>query len=245
MALEIHPLLLGEAEVDTSFLIWGMTPGQRTTVPLTAYLVLGGEKPLLIDAGMSIEGGRHEEGFFVFTQTHEQTLSNRLAPFGLEPEDIGTVVFTHLHSDHTGYIEALSAARFVVQRRELQYAAAPYFPVSGFRRKEVGELVGLHFDRIDFVEGDMDVAEGVRASWTGGHSPGHQQVEVRLESGVAVACGDNVYLLDPGLTEGLPPGLITSIEEHTRAIARLRTGVDYVLPSHEPSIYERYPDGLR
>jgi glyoxylase-like metal-dependent hydrolase (beta-lactamase superfamily II) len=245
MSLVIHPLLLAEGETDASFVVWGDRPGERAKIVVTAYLILGGGAPILVDAGMRVPGGRLEEGFFLFTQTSEQTLAARLAEHGLEPKDIGTLVFTHLHVDHTGYLGDLTEARIVVQRRELQYAAAPHFPASMYSREDVGALAGPMFDRVDAVEGDWQLTDTVRLSWTGGHSPGHQQVEVALESGRAVICGDNVYLLDPGLTGQIPPGYVTSIEENARALARLRHDADYVLPSHDPAIHATYPDGLR
>jgi hypothetical protein len=43
----------------------------------------------------------------------------------------------------------------------------------------------------------------------------------------------------------MSPGYVTSIEENQRAIARLRREADYVLPSHDLTLYERYPTGLR
>ena len=245
MALEIHPLLLAEGETDTSFVVWGYTPGERVKISVSAFLILGGEVPILVDAGLKVPGGRIEDGFFVFTQTPEQLVAARLAEHGLEPGDIGLLVFTHLHIDHTGFMSDLPAARFVMQRRELQYAAAPHFPTSMYFRPDVSALVDPLFDRIDFVEGDQQLTDSIRLSWTGGHSPGHQQVEVALDSGRAVICGDNVYLLDPGLTGQISPGYVTSVEENQRAIARLRRDADYVLPSHDLSVYEKYPAGLR
>ena len=245
MSLEIHPLLLAEGETDTSFVVWGNTPGERVKISVSAFLILGGETPILVDAGMKVPGGRIEDGFFVFTQTAEQTLEARLAEYDLKPGDIGTLVFTHLHIDHTGFMRNLPRARMVVQRRELQYAAAPHFPTSMYLRADISALVDPLVDRIDFVEGDHQLTDSIRLSWTGGHSPGHQQVEVALDSGRAVICGDNVYLIDPGLTRQMAPGYVTSIEENQRAIARLRHEADYVLPSHDFAIYESYPDGLR
>jgi N-acyl homoserine lactone hydrolase len=245
MALEIHPLLLAEGETDTSFVVWGHTPGERVKIAVSAFLILGGETPILVDAGMKVPGGRIEDGVFVFTQAPEQMLEARLAEHGLEPGDIGALVFTHLHIDHAGFMSELPRARIVVQRRELQYAAAPHFPASMYFRPHVSALVDPLFDRIDFVEGDHQLTDSIKLSWTGGHSPGHQQVEVALDSGRAVICGDNVYLIDPGLTQQMSPGYVTSIEENQRAIARLRHEADYVLPSHDLSVYERYPAGLR
>jgi ribonuclease BN (tRNA processing enzyme) len=103
------------------------------------------------------------------------------------------LVVTHPHSDHTGGADALPEARIAVQRRELQYAAAPYFPVSMYDRRDI-------------------------------RTP---------------------YLADPSVTEQVPPGYVTSIEETMRALERIRREADHVLPMHDPAVYERYPDGVR
>jgi N-acyl homoserine lactone hydrolase len=241
----IHPLLLGQAETDTSFVVWGLTPGTRITIPVTAYLILGEGGPVLVDAGKRVEGGRVARGFHVFTRAPEHALEAQLAAHGLEPADIAALVLTHLHSDHTGAVAELPNARIVVQRRELQYAAAPYFPTGMFDRADIGALAGPLFDRLDLIEGEEEIAPGVRARWTGGHSPGHQQIEVALDSGLAIITGDTAYLADPSVTRQIPPGYVTSIEETMRALRDIRRRAGHVLPMHDPAVYERYPEGVR
>ncbi len=244
MALSIHPLHLGDAETDTSFLVWGMTPGTRTVVPISAYLILGTPSPILVDTGMPFEADRHAKSFHVFTRTREQRLDAALGRHDLTPADIGLLVLTHLHSDHTGGIAAFPAARIAIQRRELQYAAAPHFPASMYDRRDIARLVGPVFERIDLLDGDRALADGVRAVWTGGHSPGHQQIEVELHSGLAIVTGDNAYLAEPSVTEQVPPGYVTSIDETMRALEQIRRQADHVLPMHDPAVYERYPHGV-
>ena len=48
--LTIHPLLLGEVEVDHTFLMWASQPGRRLWIPTTSYLILGAQAPILVDA---------------------------------------------------------------------------------------------------------------------------------------------------------------------------------------------------
>src|SRR5215217_7487020 len=67
-------------------------------------------------------------------------------------------------------------ARILVQRRELQYAAAPLFPVAFFDRVDIAALVGPLWDRVELLDGDQELFAGVRAVHTGGHTPGHQMV---------------------------------------------------------------------
>ena len=65
MALEIHPMCLGEVVVDGSFLVWGWNAGQSYRIPFTSYLILGGDHPVMVDAGAAQRRGdapRHGAG---------------------------------------------------------------------------------------------------------------------------------------------------------------------------------------
>lgn len=244
MALTIHPISLGEGEVDTSFAVWQLTPGTKVKVPLTGYLILGGTEPILVDSGVGDPAKLSESVGIPFTRSEEQTLPVALAKHGLGVEDIGLVIMTHLHADHTGQLGVLPRARFAIQRSELQYAAAPLFPTPLFDRHDVGLLTGALFDRVVFLDGDEQIVPGVRGVLTGGHSPGHQLLEVNVDSGLAVITGDLIFLIEPALEAEVPPGYITSLEETMRGITRIKRTADHVLPMHDRSVYERYPDGV-
>jgi glyoxylase-like metal-dependent hydrolase (beta-lactamase superfamily II) len=238
MALEIHPMCLGEVGLHTGFLVWDLMPGTPVQAPCTSYLVLGGDTPLMIDAGIAGPGGP-------FTQTPEQTLEANLARHGLEPGDIGILLHTHVHVDHCGYDDALPNARIIIQREELEYAAAPLFPPFLYDSADHAKLVGPLRDRVELIEGDTQIAPGVRTVFTGGHTPAHQMVYVDVPSGQAIVTGDNVYLVDPGLTEQRPPGYYVNLFEVTEALRRIQRDADHVLPMHDAAVYERYPDGIR
>lgn len=241
ISLTIHPLDLGTVEIDTSFPVWSRTPGTRTTIAVIGYLILGGPAPIVVDTGARF--GQFTKGQHVFHRGPDQSLAATLERVGVDPADVGTLILTHLHSDHTGELDALPGARIAVQRRELQYAAAPYFPVTLYDREAIGQLVTPLFDRVDLLEGDLEIAPGVRCVWTGGHSPGHQQVEVQLASGLAIITGDTAYWID-SVAEQVAPGYVTSIPETMRALADIRRRADHVLPMHDPRVHERYGGGL-
>ena len=156
----------------------------------------------------------------------------------------GLLVMTHLHSDHTGEIDALPEARIVVQRQELAYAAAPYFPETMYVREDIAKLIDPLFARVEPLDGDVELAPGVSVKHTGGHSPGHQQIEVELDSGLAIIAGDNAYLLD-AFHEGVPPGYVTSIPDTMRAITDVQQRATHVLTMHDPGLLDRYAGGLR
>jgi len=238
MALEVHPLRLAEVGLDASFRVWQMTPGTPVSAPCTGYLILGGETPVMVDTGIA-------NIFPPFSQTPEQTLEANLARHGLEPGDVGLIVHTHIHVDHVGYDDRLPNARIVIQRGELEYAANPLFPPFLFDPADHAKLTGPLRDRVEIVDGDADIAPGIRTIRTGGHTPNHQMAYVDVPSGRAVITGDNVYLADPGVTQGVPPGYFVNLFEVTAALERIKADADHVLPMHDETVYDRYPGGVR
>jgi glyoxylase-like metal-dependent hydrolase (beta-lactamase superfamily II) len=122
------------------------------------------------------------------------TLAAELARVGTAPEEVDTVVITHLHSDHAGGAVADGApvfpnAEHVLQRAEIDAASETL--LDGVVRP-LGE-------RVRVVDGDADLSRGVRVLHTPGHTPGHQIVRV----GGLTLTGDlvlhPVQLADPGV----------------------------------------------
>ena len=102
---------------------------------------------------------------------------------GFTPDDVATVINSHLHFDHAGgnttrdasgaVRPAFPSARYVMQRGEYEYAthtnertAASYFAHNFVPLVEAG--------LVDFVEGDGEILPGIRSVLTPGHTPFHQ-----------------------------------------------------------------------
>ena len=248
MGLTVHPLELGSNVADSSFVVFGWNPGKTLRVASLSYLILGSDTPIMVDTSYRNAAELNASTGFEFAEpTREQTLERQLARYDLRPEDIGVLINTHLHSDHTGKVDQLPNARIVVQRKELQYAAAPYFAVAAYNRVEIAKYMGPLYDRIEFIEerdGDREVAPGVTVAWTGGHSPGHQIVYAELSSGPAIITGDLVLRKNPGFDMQIPPGHITDLGECMIGLARIKRDAKHVLPMHDPNVLVEYPDGV-
>jgi glyoxylase-like metal-dependent hydrolase (beta-lactamase superfamily II) len=96
-------------------------------------------------------------------------LPEALAEVGIATADVTSIVLTHLHTDHIGWAmpwtTPFADARVVVQRADVDAFAA----IRG------NDLLSEP-DRLDVLDGDADLAPGIRALSTPGHTPGHQSV---------------------------------------------------------------------
>ncbi|MGA9836057.1 MAG: MBL fold metallo-hydrolase [Gemmatimonadaceae bacterium] len=128
-------------------------------------------------------------------------LDDALRQLRVSPDDVMTVIDTHLHFDHAGgntYRDAegqlrltFPRARYVVQRSEYQWAtntnertAASYFPHNFVPVMEAG--------RLELVQGEVEILPGITVMPTPGHTPGHQSVRLASGGETALFLGDLV-----------------------------------------------------
>jgi glyoxylase-like metal-dependent hydrolase (beta-lactamase superfamily II) len=115
---------------------------------------------------------------------HDRSVAVALAELGVEPASIDVVVLTHLHFDHvggctrrttTGVEPVFPRARHVVQRAELEAARHPHVRnKASYLAENVEPLAAAGL--LEVVEGEVEVAPGVRVVPSPGHSRGHQSV---------------------------------------------------------------------
>ncbi|MBZ6413154.1 MULTISPECIES: MBL fold metallo-hydrolase [Methylobacterium] len=194
------------------------TVAPRITV--NAFLILGGDKPVLVDAGMG-SGGPETLGH----------LPEALAACGVAPEDVGTVLVTHLHSDHIGGLIARDGAvafpnaEVVIPEAEAAYwlaegaeARAPEGARAGFRRAHA--LVAAYGDRIRRA-GEGEVLPGIEAILAPGHTPGHTAYRVQSGDRSLLIWGDVVHL--PAIQLPRPEvGLTFDVDREVAAATRKR-----------------------
>jgi len=113
---------------------------------------------------------------------------------GISPDDVVVVGLSHLHYDHSGGVRWWAGrAPMHIQRRELEYSLALDAP-------EPEALFRLDYDdhRIDWrlADGDVEIAPGVTAVATYGHTIGHQSFVVDLVDDRGELAGGFVFAFD-------------------------------------------------
>lgn len=201
--MRVHVLRLGHVDLKQGSITPGYRDDQPMTLPIMAYLVgLDAGQWMLIDTGMHADHGRATVQRPTSARVKElrvrmqpgDTMVERMYALGLAPRDISVVINTHLHFDHAGNNGLFPHARFVVQRRHYDHAVAnDVFP------NEYWNLPHLKYDLID---GEAEIAAGVKVIPSDGHAVGHQSVLLSLSRDPSMLiCGDAIFCRDQ-LTHG-------------------------------------------
>jgi glyoxylase-like metal-dependent hydrolase (beta-lactamase superfamily II) len=154
---------------------------------------------VLVDTGLSSKYDDQPKFRKLYCVERYQTLKDELGAIGVSPTDISLVINTHLHFDHAGGntelsekgipIPAFPKARYLIQKEEWDDASHPHErnQASYFKENfEPLDVAGL----VDLMSGDYEIEPGLRVIRSGGHTRGHQCVQISSEGETAVFLGD-------------------------------------------------------
>ncbi len=156
--------------------------------PICAYLLETSQGWVLFDTGLDSRNlrdpGESQELFVsdmmpappLILPEHE--IVAQMSAIGVAPSDIGHVVLSHVHADHTGNLHLFRHARVSIQRLEHEFAFSEAQRGNRFFREIAAPDIDWHI-----VEGDWRPMPGIELILTRGHRPGHQSMTVTLPSG--------------------------------------------------------------
>ncbi|HEV8255314.1 MAG TPA: MBL fold metallo-hydrolase [Vicinamibacteria bacterium] len=156
----------------------------RVALGLNVALIETAGKRILVDTGMGDKWTEKETALFRLDRA--QTLLGSLAALGLGPGDIDLVVNTHLHFDHAGgntrlddgkVVPTFPRARYLVQMGEWEDATHPHERNRASYR-EHNFIPIAEARQLETVQGEVEIAPGVRVMPVGGHTAYHQMVLV-------------------------------------------------------------------
>lgn len=280
----VEPLLGGELKAPRGFIESRYAQGSRSAelhmlglgtprskwlkLPVPAYLITHPTAgPFLVDTafhGSVSAKPAANLGRLMATFAHPSLEPGRDVPSqlrerGINSRELGLVVMTHLHFDHTSGIAEYPAATFVMAKREWDAATTDSQPfLRGYHP--------AHFDYLfDYRTVDFDgpgissyasfgrtfdlFGDGsVRLAFLPGHSAGHCAVIARLRDRDFVIAGDSIYT-HAQLEGGNPPPRPDDVHTWQRSLRELqqfaRTYPQAVIapghdPDHWPTLERRY-----
>lgn len=165
---------------------------------LNVLVVRSGEQVILVDAGL---GGQ----FPGFPRAGQ--FPKRLEAAGIALSSVTDIVITHMHMDHIGGLlvdevknKLRPDVRIHVAAIEVDFWASPDFtytdmpaPVPDVLKATAQQFMALYQDNLHTFEDEHQVAPGVVAKLTGGHTPGHSVVYVTSAGERLTFAGDALF----------------------------------------------------
>lgn len=169
----------------------------RVEYTTRCLLLEGHGRRILVETGNGDKWSPREQAMFAVEEG--AGIARRLRAAHIEPDSIDTVITTHLHFDHiggavwrdeTGTLRpTFPQARHITQKRELEDAFHPNERNRASYRQENLEPLA-QAGLFQPVDGEVEIAPGLRVLPTPGHTPGHQSILIDSGGLCILFCGD-------------------------------------------------------
>ena len=251
----LHCLTFGYEPIPESVSLRGGDPARFLLEPVTGAAVVYDEGWVLIDTGFNVATVRDPRRRAAHYNFENYTaivppgdpLVDQMALLGLTWDRLLFAAVSHLHLDHSGGIHHLvDGPPVVIQDREIAFGLEEAGLEHAYFRDDY-DLADVRYHRLD---GSADLAPGLRAVATFGHTPGHTsfQVELPVTGTIVLACdaADLKENIEGPVACGTTthPHLEPAAEESARALHEMdaREGWE-VWPGHDPQFWStrRHP----
>jgi N-acyl homoserine lactone hydrolase len=196
---------------------------------------------------------KHDGDYLLWDTGHSMTAPNvapkvsivdQLAKLDIKPEQIKYVGISHYHGDHTGQIASFPKSTVLIGAKEWEAITAPK-PAEGVNFKPFeswikgeSKVEALALDKDVFGDGSVIVLR------TPGHTPGHQALLVKLQSGSYILSGDAVHFRENLESNGAPAfnydraQTVASVERLKKIAANLKATI---IIQHDARDIEKLP----
>jgi N-acyl homoserine lactone hydrolase len=170
-------------------------------------------------------------------------LLDALGACGVAPGDLVGAAVSHLHADHSGGLRHLEDGPPVaIQASELEHAMRSGAD-DGYWREDF-DRPGIRWRPLD---GDAELAAGIRAVATPGHTPGHMSFHVETEDAGSWLFAFDAILLTDNIEEGRPGGRTSPpgspermLQSQARLVALAEASDATLMPGHCPEWWARH-----
>ncbi|UWQ99607.1 N-acyl homoserine lactonase family protein [Rhodobacteraceae bacterium S2214] len=174
-----------------------------------------------------------------------------LAPLRIKPDDITTLIVTHLHYDHAGGLDLFPNATLHMQSAEMAYATGPCMCHDTLRMPFTADHIctaikRLYAGKVVFYDGDGQVADGVTVHCIGGHSRGLQAVRVRTSAGCLVLASDAAHFWE-NLHARKPFPIVVDMQnmlDGFTTLEQLASHPNLIIPGHDPLVRDYFPQDI-
>lgn len=208
--VKVYILDNGYLECDQNWMVAMSVVGTRDCpraatnwirIPVFAVLIDHHGRKILYDTGChpaAMQGywPASLQGLFPHHCEAHQSLTHQLALAHTAPEEIRTVVLSHLHLDHAGNLHQFPDADVYVPRKDFEHGLALVrrSPDPGDHGAYIKADLEVPARRYHLVDEDQEVADGVSLINLPGHTPGLLGLAVELgRDGTLIFPQDAVY----------------------------------------------------
>ena len=172
------------------------------------------DKNILVDTGPSGRRG---------------LLVNALKAKGLTPDEIDTVILTHLHWDHCQNVDLFPDASILVHPKEIDYNKNPntYDYNASYAVASMLETMKV----TPISDGDK-ITEEITIIDTPGHTLGHLSVQVQIDEDRVLIAGDAMPAAAT-IERKLPYNVFFDVKQATESVERMVDSSNVFYPGHD------------
>jgi glyoxylase-like metal-dependent hydrolase (beta-lactamase superfamily II) len=206
------------------------------------WVVRNEQRTILVDTGFDAAAGRRRG------RTPLVSPVEALSGLGVDAGEVSLVIVSHFHYDHIGNLAAFPEAKISFQSREREFWDGPFAERlqigHSVEKPELAHLRAANQEgRVDCVDGDAEVAPGVRVVLVGGHCPGQQLTVVETARGEVVIASDALHFYEE-MERDMPFAVFTDLPEMYRGfdlLNKLQDDGAVIVAGHDPLVMDRFP----
>lgn len=188
--LEIYTLVESERDGSTGILVGADAAAINSYIPASgfkhstnAFLIKSQGSNILIDTGTGAGG----------------IIIDKIKSLGVQPENINTVLITHLHGDHFGSLQRDGKAVFPNATIYLSVKEHEYFTKTNVNQGAAAALAPYSSKTVTFEPGQLgqsltEILPGITPIAAYGHTPGHTIYQIENGGSKFLVIGDLLHI---------------------------------------------------